>query len=84
MSTITAVSHSSLPSSSLMDRYQDIFDSSLAKFQQVSAKLHVKAASSVPAIHQRTMDQLLAGLEGVMCYQDDVLIRGDSNALAVP
>ena len=32
--------------------------------------------ASVPAIFQRTMDQLLHGLSGVMCYLDDIIVTG--------
>ena len=32
--------------------------------------------ASAPAIFQRTMDQLLHGLSGVMCYLDDIIVTG--------
>ena len=32
--------------------------------------------ASAPAIFQRTMDQVLHGLPGVMCYLDDIIITG--------
>lgn len=32
--------------------------------------------SSAPALFQRTMEQLLAGIEGVVCFIDDILITG--------
>ena len=34
--------------------------------------------SSAPAIFQAKMDQILSGLEGVICYLDDILISGRS------
>lgn len=36
--------------------------------------------SSAPAIFQKTMDQILRGIEGVCCYLDDILITGNSLA----
>ena len=35
--------------------------------------------ASAPAIFQRTMDVILQGLEGVICYIDDILITGSSD-----
>ncbi|XP_056151530.1 uncharacterized protein K02A2.6-like, partial [Lampris incognitus] len=32
--------------------------------------------ASAPAIFQRTMDEVLQGLDGVVCYLDDILITG--------
>lgn len=32
--------------------------------------------ASAPAIHQRAMDQLLSGLDRVLCYQDDIFVTG--------
>ncbi len=32
--------------------------------------------ASAPAIFQRTMDQVLQGLEGVVCFLDDILVTG--------
>lgn len=38
------------------------------------------AVASTPAIFQRTMDQILQGLEDIVCYLDDILITGtDTN-----
>ena len=34
--------------------------------------------ASVPAIFQRTMEQLLNSLTGVRCYLDDIIITGTS------
>ena len=34
--------------------------------------------SAAPAIWQRTMDEILAGLQGIICYLDDILIVGKS------
>ena len=34
--------------------------------------------ASAPAIFQRTMDTLLQGMEGVMCYIDDILVTDKS------
>ncbi len=34
--------------------------------------------ASAPAIFQKTMDQILQGIDGVICYLDDILIRGRS------
>ena len=36
---------------------------------------------TVPAIFQRTMDQLLGHIEGVQCYLDDILITARDDAL---
>ena len=35
--------------------------------------------ASAPAIFQRTMDVILQGLPGVICYIDDILITGSSD-----
>ena len=35
--------------------------------------------ASAPAIFQRTMDIILQGLSGVICYIDDILITGSSD-----
>ena len=32
--------------------------------------------ASAPAIFQRTINQLLHGLSGVMCYLDDIIVTG--------
>ena len=32
--------------------------------------------ASAPSIFQKSMDQLLSGLDGVICYLDDVLVSG--------
>ena len=34
--------------------------------------------SSAPAIFQRVMDQILAGLDGVQCYLDDIILTAPS------
>ena len=34
--------------------------------------------SSAPAIFQRTMDQILSGLDGVACYLDDIILTAPS------
>ena len=34
--------------------------------------------NSAPAIFQRTIDQILAGMDGVACYLDDILITADT------
>ena len=36
--------------------------------------------SSAPAIWQKTIEQVLAGLEGVICYFDDILVSGSTQA----
>ncbi|XP_064462712.1 uncharacterized protein K02A2.6-like [Ornithodoros turicata] len=36
--------------------------------------------SSAPAIFQRTMEQVTAGLEGVACYLDDIIVTGRTEA----
>jgi len=61
MSTITAVNHSRLHDdvSSLLDRYQDIVDNSLGKFEQVSAKLHENAGSVPVYLKCRTVPFVL-------------------------
>ncbi len=35
--------------------------------------------SSAPAVFQRTMDKILQGLDGVICYVDDLLITGKTD-----
>ena len=35
--------------------------------------------TSSPAIFQRAMEQILQGLDGVLCYQDDILITGEND-----
>ncbi len=35
--------------------------------------------ASAPAIFQKTMDSILQGLTGVMCYLDDILITGTND-----
>ncbi len=32
--------------------------------------------TSAPSLFQRAMDQILAGLPGVVCYLDDILVTG--------
>ena len=34
--------------------------------------------ASAPAIFQKTMDQILRGIDGVICYLDDILITGST------
>ena len=36
--------------------------------------------ATAPAIFQRTMDVVLQGLSNVMCYLDDIIISGTSDA----
>ena len=36
--------------------------------------------ASAPAIFQRAMDEILSGIPGVICYIDDILITGSSDA----
>ena len=35
--------------------------------------------SSAPAIFQRTMDSILAGIPHVACYIDDIIVTGTTN-----
>ena len=35
--------------------------------------------ASAPSIFQKTMDQILQGLDGVMCYLDDILVCGKTD-----
>ena len=37
--------------------------------------------SSAPEIFQRTMSQILEGLDGVICHMDDILIHGPTDAV---
>ena len=37
--------------------------------------------NSAPAIFQRTIDQILAGIDGVACYLDDILITAQTQSL---
>jgi hypothetical protein len=34
--------------------------------------------SSAPEVFQRTMESILQGIEGVVCYMDDVVVSGDT------
>jgi hypothetical protein len=34
--------------------------------------------SNAPEVFQRTMESILQGIEGVVCYMDDVVISGDT------
>ena len=36
--------------------------------------------ASAPALFQRTMDNILQGVPGVVCYIDDILVTGDTDA----
>ena len=36
--------------------------------------------ASAPAVFQKTMDMLLQGMDGVICYLDDILITGKTEA----
>ena len=40
--------------------------------------------SSAPAVFQRAMDTILQGLEGVVCYIDDVLVTGKTTEQHLP
>ena len=37
--------------------------------------------SSSPALWQRTVDSLLSGIEGVLCFVDDILVAGNNEAV---
>ena len=39
--------------------------------------------SSAPVIFQQTIDQILAGIEGVTCYLDDILIKAGSEKMHI-
>ena len=38
------------------------------------------AVASAPSIFQKIMDQMLAGVEGVVCYLDDIIVTGRTKA----
>ena len=61
----------------LDDRSKDLLTINTHKGLYRPNRLHY-GISSAPAIFQRTMDQIVAGLPGMACYLDDVIITAKS------